>query len=220
MTGAADILQQAHTLLLDFDGPICAVFSGITNREAAQRLLINLDHSIPDDVLATHDPFDVLQFAATLGPDQANATDLQFRQIEVEAVQSARPTTGSEELIRSSAQSGRRIAIVSNNSSAAVRRYLTQHELIDCVQGVFGRESGDMSRLKPQPHLLLDALSALQSKPKDSVFVGDSASDVIAARAANVPCIAFANRPAKAAVLAAQAPAAIITQLSELLSAA
>lgn len=217
MTTAADLLRSSDTLLLDFDGPICAVFAGITNREAAQRLFANLDHAVPAHIAATDDPFDVLQFAATLSRDQADTTDRQFRQIEVEAVESARPTPGASALIRASAGAGRSIGIVSNNSSAAVRKYLARHGLLEAVSSVCGRESGDTTLLKPNPHLLLKALSSLGSDPEQTVFVGDSVSDVVAAHKANVACIAFANRPEKVAVLRRQDPSGIVTALAELL---
>ena len=47
-------------------------------------------------------------------------------------------------------------------------------------------------------------------------MVGDSASDIEAARAARVAIIAFANKPAKRKFLAALNPDAIIDQMMDL----
>ncbi|MFE3003192.1 HAD family hydrolase [Nocardia sp. NPDC059246] len=217
MTTAADLSKGRGILLLDFDGPICAVFSGISNREAAQQLLAGINASAPDHVQKSSDPFDILYFAATLGVVEAEATERRFREIELEAVRLAQPTDGAAEVIERFATDGHRVAVVSNNSSAAIEAFMIQHDLRGLVRGVYGRDSADLSHLKPDPYLLNQAVAGLSVTPEDCVFVGDSVSDVLAAQAAEIACIAFANRPEKVARLAAHSPAAMITSMAQLL---
>lgn len=51
--------------------------------------------------------------------------------------------------------------------------------------------------MKPNPGPVLDAVRALGVAPGSCVLVGDSLSDIEAARAAGVAAIGFANRPWK-----------------------
>jgi phosphoglycolate phosphatase len=61
---------------------------------------------------------------------------------------------------------------------------LALHEWIDEVVG------GDCcEHRKPSPEPLLLACKKLQINPQDAVMVGDSATDVLAARAADIPIV-------------------------------
>jgi phosphoglycolate phosphatase-like HAD superfamily hydrolase len=90
------ILQQNDALLLDFDGPICSVFAGIPASIIAEQLRDVLADGgygdLPVDVSTTHDPFDVLFYAAKLGQEEVRHVELAFRAHEVEAIETAEPT--------------------------------------------------------------------------------------------------------------------------------
>ncbi|MBV7702843.1 HAD-IA family hydrolase [Nocardia nova] len=219
MNRVADLVASRRALLLDFDGPICAVFSDLTNREAARRLAHQLDSPVPTAIAETVDPFDVLQFAATLGTPTADKIERAFRRIEVEAVATSRPTPDSETVIRHASKQRRAVAIVSNNSADAIAAYLAHHELSNDVSSIFARTSADVSKLKPNPYLLNQALSTLDLSTHEAVFVGDSVTDIEAARAAHVAPIAFANRAEKIDRFAPYAPDAVITSMAELAEA-
>ncbi|MFI7195816.1 HAD family hydrolase [Nocardia nova] len=219
MSGLSALLNSRRTLLLDFDGPICAVFSGLTNREASEQLLSHLGGPVPDEIAGTADPFDVLRYAVSIGPETGRRIDREFSLIELQAVAIARPTSGAGDAIRSAASSGYSIAIVSNNSVGAISSYLAKHELSQYVSGIFGRTSSDLSKLKPSPYLLNAAISSLSVEPKDAVFVGDSTTDIQAARSAEVACVALANRPEKLDRFAAYSPDAVITHMTALVEA-
>jgi beta-phosphoglucomutase-like phosphatase (HAD superfamily) len=51
----------------------------------------------------------------------------------------------------SARESGRTIAVVSNNSARAVRAYLAQHGLDDCISAIAACTSPDPALLKPDP---------------------------------------------------------------------
>jgi phosphoglycolate phosphatase-like HAD superfamily hydrolase len=51
------------------------------------------------------------------------------------------------------------------------------------------------------PHLINVALAGLGARPDESVFIGDSVTDVAAGHLAGVPVIGFANKPGNAARL-------------------
>jgi HAD superfamily hydrolase (TIGR01549 family) len=216
------LLSTTEALLLDFDGPICSVFAGFPAPVVADQLrdvLTQGGHTIPDDVRASTDPFDVLFHAAKLGADEARFLEAAFRAHEVEAVQSAEPTPEAHELMRTWKASGRQLAIVSNNSVAAVETYLDLHDLRAVADLVSARANADLSQLKPSPYLVSKATQALDIAPAACTFVGDSVTDIEAAEAANVRSIAYANKPGKAEAFARSAPGVIVTTMTLLTSA-
>jgi beta-phosphoglucomutase-like phosphatase (HAD superfamily) len=195
------ILATTEALLLDFDGPVCSVFAGFPAPVVAGQLRDTLTErtrsALPEEVRISPDPFDVLFYAAELGLDEAHYIDAAFRAHEVEAVQSAEPTTGAHELITAWKSTGRPLAIVSNNSAAAVETYLNLHGLGSFVDVVSARSDSDITELKPAPYLVTTATKTLDIFGPFCTLLGDSMTDIAAAQAANVRAVAYANKPGK-----------------------
>lgn len=211
------ILAHAGSLLLDFDGPVCSVFAEIPASDVACQLRDMLDQAMSDYVLASDDPFEILRYALRLGGPDANYVEASLTAHEVEAVQSATPTRDAHELIRAWVDTGRRVAIVSNNSSAAVDTYLHKHKLSDLVSAVSARTGSNFRKLKPDPYLVDRCLTSLDVDPNSAVFIGDSLSDISAGRAVGVTVVGFANKPRKLAMFAASGAHALTTDLSHIL---
>ena len=197
-TDLAALLQRTRYLLLDFDGPICAIFAGHPAPDLARELVDALrddGHPVPEHADALTDPFDVLRFAGTLSQAAAERTDARLRAAELDAARTATPTPHAAELVQTWRDAGRRVAAVSNNSQAAVTAYLAEHgPELDLV---VGRTSPDPTLLKPNPHLVTRAIDALGAVADESVFVGDSPSDIAAGRDAGIATIGYANKPGK-----------------------
>ncbi|GAA5047841.1 HAD family hydrolase [Nocardia callitridis] len=216
MTALAELLRGRRLVLLDFDGPICAVFSGIPDHAAAGEL-VDVIGTVPTEVATSTDPFDILRYVAESRPDIAEQVEQRFTEIETKAVGSARPTADASEFITEAARTpGMKVAVASNNSVQAIGAYLDAYGLRSYVSGIFARTSADPSILKPAPRLLLDPLDTFDCSPDDAIFVGDSTTDVQAGNAAGVRTIAFANRPEKTIRFAPFRPAATITRMAEL----
>jgi HAD superfamily hydrolase (TIGR01549 family) len=195
-----ELLARTRYLLLDFDGPVCSVFAGRPSRTIAIELLELIraaNMPVPACIEDTADPLEVLRYVATVDAKLAARVERALRAAEVDATRTARPTPHADEVIRAWRSSGRRAAIVSNNSSAAIAAYLSAHGIDTDV--VMGRTSPDPSLLKPSPHLVVEAMRALDADPHREayVLVGDSVSDVTAARAAGISSIGYANAPRK-----------------------
>jgi HAD superfamily hydrolase (TIGR01509 family) len=94
-------------------------------------------------------------------------------------------------------QTGRRIAVVSNNSADCIHAYLSAHQLTTYVQLVIGRPEAVPERMKPHPYPVLAAIGELGAEPGECLLVGDSFSDIEAAQAAGVAVIGYANKPGK-----------------------
>jgi HAD superfamily hydrolase (TIGR01549 family) len=85
------------------------------------------------------------------------------------------------------------LGLVSNNYDAVVQFVVDRHAL-DVFDHHGGREPGvrGFYRRKPDPHYLLDALDALGAT--DGLYVGDRATDVLAATRAGLDSV-FVERP-------------------------
>lgn len=203
VTDAADVLRQAETVLLDFDGPVCSVFSGISDIEVADRLrevLRREGADMPSRVAETNDPIAVLEFT-TGRPDLVRLVEDTLIAAELQAVRLAGATPYAVEFMAAVRESGKRLAIVSNNSSEAVRAYLEEAEASAYVEVVTGRPYGRPDLMKPNVFPVEQALRELGATATAAVLIGDSRSDVEVSNEAGVASIGFANKPGKAELL-------------------
>lgn len=214
-SAAAAVLWRFPTVLLDFDGPICSVFSSFTSAEVAGALRERLQ--LDDAALDSTDPFDVLRIAAEPSLGSAAKAERALAQLECEAVASAEPTPGAFELIDELARSGRRVAVVSNNSADAVGAFLEQHQLTKLITAVSARIDPQPRLLKPHPYLVSRACSLTKSPAHNCILVGDSLSDLDAARRFALAFIGYANKPGKRRSFELQDVDAVVDGMVELL---
>lgn len=217
---AAELVASKKHILLDFDGPVCAAFAGYGAANISRQLamLVAMDGAdVPGDLSDSPDPFELLRYAATLGdPDLLAEVDAEFRRLEGLAVRIAPPTAHAAEVIQELISHGHTLAIVSNNSAEAIETYLRLHRLDRFVAYISARTGYDPSLLKPNPHLIMDTLQALGASPNDAVMVGDSVTDIEAARSAAISVIALANKPTKITPLQRAAPEILVTSMRAL----
>lgn len=195
--GLSEILSGARAVLFDFDGPICSVFAGSPAHSVAAQLHELLGREGYESDASEDDPLEVLRQSERLGQAVVRRIEDALTAAEIAAIGTARPTRGGDESLAACARSGRRTAIVTNNSPWAVTIYLDNHGLTDLVHAVVGRPYAEPQRMKPNPAMLVRALDDLSVEPGAAALIGDSARDIDAARAAGVPCIGYANRPDK-----------------------
>jgi phosphoglycolate phosphatase len=218
------ILDGAKTLLLDFDGPVCSVFAGFPAPVVAQQLREVLAQgdvtSLPDDVQETHDPFDIFKYAASIGFTEGRYVEAALRAHEVEAVGTAEPTKGGHALVDAWRRRGRQIAIVSNNSTAALEAYFDSRGETEMIDLLIGRTSADPKQLKPNPYLVFEAMTQLDAKARDCVLIGDSLTDIQAGQSAGVVTIGYANRSGKVDVFQQARTTTVVTSMLLLAQAA
>jgi HAD superfamily hydrolase (TIGR01662 family) len=193
MTDIVSRLRATKGLLLDFDGPVCSVFAGYPAPDVASKVRqALLSHGLNSQTIGeTRDPLILLRWVAANHPELTSKADDALRAVEFEAVQTATPTKYVDDVIATAMRTGIPVAIVSNNSDVAIREYLDRQRLH--VTAVFGRPYSAPDRMKPNPELLFDAMDELAVTPDDCAFVGDTATDVEAARLAGVHSIAYAK---------------------------
>jgi phosphoglycolate phosphatase len=196
-----EIFTTTRVVLLDFDGPVCDVFAGRPASQVAEELRQQLAGQfrgpLPDDVTTTHDPLHIIRRTADIAPELSQGLETSLRRAEVDAVLTASLTTGAAEFLAVCHAAGHPVAIVSNNSAPAVKAFLALHGLAHLVQHVQGRDDSDPRLMKPDPFLIHAAIDALDGTGETAVLIGDSTTDIDAARAASTRVIGFINKPAK-----------------------
>jgi phosphoglycolate phosphatase-like HAD superfamily hydrolase len=213
---ARELVDQASAILLDFDGPVCSVFAGIPAAEVASALHRQLKPAAPwIETISTDDPLEIMRAVGGWPEIVAQAEHL-LTVAEAAAVTEATPTDGVIDVLEEMERRATRVAIVSNNSEAAIRKYLDLRGLTNLVHAVIGRDMHDPRLMKPDPTPLRLALDFLRVRHDKAVMIGDSPSDIAAARALKVPVIAFANRDSKVEALSRHGPDAVITSIRQL----
>ena len=81
---------------------------------------------------------------------------------------------------------------IATNRTDTMNRLLAEFNLDGCFDLVV--TSSDVKRPKPHPDVLLKILDYFVLKPFQTVYIGDSPVDEMAARAAGIPLVAFRNR--------------------------
>jgi phosphoglycolate phosphatase len=94
---------------------------------------------------------------------------------------------GVVEGLRALQASGLRLACVTNKPGAFARPLLAQKGLEGYFDHVFGGD--EFERKKPDPLPLLKTCQALGTPPAQTLMVGDSSNDAVAARAAGCPVV-------------------------------
>ncbi|MFE9481885.1 HAD family hydrolase [Streptomyces spororaveus] len=202
----ADVVATAEGVLFDFDGPICDVFQGLPAPGVAVELaeiVASRAPALADRARATDDPMEIHRLSQEGGAALLAVVEAALTAAEVAAVKAAGlPVAGAVQALTAAKESNRRVAVVSNNSAECVLEYLAIHGLGATVDVVVGRPVLRPDLMKPDPHPLLAAGEALDVEPAAMVLIGDSTTDVEAARAAGVRSIGFANKPRKRSTLA------------------
>jgi HAD superfamily hydrolase (TIGR01509 family) len=159
---------------------------------------------------------EILKWSARAGTEGlVNRVDDALRSAEMVAVRTSAPTPFAREIIVAARESGRSVAIVSNNSAEAVTTYLASHRLSSYISPVVGRAYADPAQMKPSPSPILAALANLDCDPGDAVLIGDSLSDIRASQAAGVRVIAYANKAHKVVPFRDAGADAVVTTLAD-----
>ena len=221
-----DLVARARCLLIDFDGPICAVFAQHPAATVAAQLhgiiRAHLAEAVPPPLTAENtDPLQILSQVAELEDNElTRAVADACRDAEITAVATATPTDGAADVMRVAHESGRRVVIVSNNAIAAIEAYLHAYDLTRYIYATAARYDGMNPRLlKPHPFLVEQGLRAAREQPEDAAFIGDSVSDIEAGQAAGIATIGYANKPGKGERLIGARADAVVETMRDVSSA-
>ncbi len=186
-------LRRARHLILDFNGPVCQLYSDQSERLAADQLraiLAQHNTEIPDTIAATDDPLAVLTYATTTSPQLAVDLDAELTRREINAALAAQPAAYSHDLISSARESHRTLTVVSTCSDLAVRAYLDRASLDEPVSHVVGRtaQSPDSGT---GHNLIIRTLNALSADPGQCALIAESADILDQAAESGIAAIAY-----------------------------
>lgn len=203
-----DLVVGVRVVLWDFDGPICRLFAGYSADRVAGELVdwlerLGLKELLTQEEQGHPDPH-VLLAAVNRRHRQSDLVaefEERLTREELRAVPTAWPTAYADALVRTWSALGVGLAITTNNAPRAVSEYLATRGLLDCfAPHIYGR-TRDPELLKPDPYCLNRALSAMGVAPARALMVGDSASDLTAARRAGVPFLGYGHNDRKVKIL-------------------
>lgn len=216
-------------VLLDLDGTVCLLFAHTDLDPLRARVAALLRfHGLGD--LAEGDVFTVAArvAAARAGDARAGGGDALVEEIdalltgvELRAADTAPLVAGAEEVITGWVAAGRPVAVVTNNSPACVGRLARRCLPALARVPVVGRDPRHPGHAKPDPWGIRRALALLGGgtapDPGSARMVGDSLSDLEAARAAGCGFIGMGSTPAKRSRLEAAVPSgAVVTDFHHL----
>ncbi|WUD74032.1 HAD family phosphatase [Streptomyces sp. NBC_00510] len=207
-------------MLFDFDGPLADLFArrpAARIAEALRARTVDLDLQ-PEELNGVSDPLRVLQITAKRDASGRLTSELEglLAQEEVLAAATALPTPHARRLVHSLAESGRKVAITTNNSAAAATAYLHRRGLSRYFGAhVYGR-AADLGLLKPDPHCLTRAMACTGEPPESCLMIGDSPSDLLAAESAGVAFLGFARDERKALSLRQAGARHVVASLEHL----
>ncbi|GII05478.1 HAD family hydrolase [Planobispora takensis] len=194
----AALVGGSSVILFDFDGPVCNLFAGHPASRVADTVRAALAHrgvQPPDALRDAPNPLRLLAWTGEHRTDLLPEMEDVLIAEEVRAAEKATPTAHAHEAIELACRTGRGVGIVSNNSEAAVSRYLDMHDLTRYVAVLSCRIYGHPELMKPSPEPILKAVSALGSKPSSCLFIGDAVTDMEAGIRAGTATIGYAKHP-------------------------
>ncbi|MEV4868350.1 HAD family hydrolase [Streptomyces syringium] len=213
-----EVLGATRAVLFDFDGPVCDVFAGLPAHGVAMNLartVASLDANLGGKARAMDDPMEILRLAPQGGESVLRGIEDALTSAEVAAVKVAgAPISGAVGALEAAHSSGRKVAVVSNNSKECVREFLSRHDLGHLVHEVVGRAAYRPDLMKPAPHSLLLAAQRLGIAPERCTLIGDSVTDIEAADAAGAMAIGYANKPGKDLALTEAGANAVVTEMA------
>ncbi|MEW2357891.1 HAD family phosphatase [Spirillospora sp. NPDC029432] len=223
MTSLHALFEQAEALLLDFDGPVCKLFAGYPAQEAADEIRSLLgDHQdqLPEHLKHGPDPLKLVRWIGANTPQLLPTAEQALARAESRAAESATPTPHADAMIRATAESGRPVVMVSNNSAEAIWRYLRAHGLDQHIRAVVGRDPQHPDQMKPDVRPILRAAQEAGVPSDRCLLIGDTPTDIEAAEKAGTPTIGYAKRESRVHELGAVGADVVVESIALLAEAA
>jgi HAD superfamily hydrolase (TIGR01549 family) len=219
--------MKIKCVTFDFDSTLVNL-TDFVDWKRAQQLIIQtyLKHRVPESVVKQHGKDGLLtllngvyeELLRRFSLDEARKIQSEaydaMEECEAEGTHKAKMISGCLEALRWLKGKGMKIGIASSNSEKVVKEILKLHNLNSFIDVVVARDVN--YRLKPYPDQFLLCLEKMGCKTKNSVAVGDSYGDMVAAKKAGILVIGISTGWASVEKLAAAGADKIIKGLHEL----
>jgi len=224
--------HPVRAVLFDLDGTLLDTAEDIAtalNRALAEQLSAPLEVARVRDLIGRGAPMLVQRVVARLAPRPwpvdpvllLHRFNFHYERLHEAREYRACPYPGVEAGLAQLHDHGLCIGVVTNKTCHTAAALLAQLHLSHWIDVVVGGDT--VEQRKPHPQPLLHACEALRVSPLETLMVGDSATDVTAARAAGmwVVCVPYGyNEGADARALPCDAFVESIAELPALLGGA
>jgi phosphoglycolate phosphatase len=203
-------------ITLDWEGTLVDFQWDLAGAEAAVKRLL-AEHGLPHETFAHLDYAALYNFAAR-GPRHATPGSLLsqideiYDRCDLDAASRWTAAAGLRQTL--DGLRGCKLALVSNIGRKAVGGLLARLGLADSFGLILTRN--DVRFLKPSPEGLRRAMAWAGAAAGETVHVGDSFSDLFAARAAGVKCAIVLGGQDAAEALRREKPDLVLEKLAEL----
>jgi pyrophosphatase PpaX len=177
-------------VLFDLDGTLVDTRASVV--ECYKRVFRNLlDRPFPPDTIDTGLLFAMRprEVFFLVAPDRVEELYQAYHETYPRCTDKIKVFDGVKDLINALGASGRKPSLVTNKG---LDRTLVDLSVADIAPDAFTVivTAEDTADRKPHPAPILLGLERAGATPAESVYVGDGPQDIIAARAAHLPCIA------------------------------
>ncbi|MEM3675300.1 MAG: HAD family hydrolase [Nitrososphaeria archaeon] len=107
---------------------------------------------------------------------------------EDKAAEIVEPVRGAKDCLSLLKSKGKKIGVVSNNSTPSVKKALRNAELLEYVDAYIGREG---LKVKPDPYPVVKVIDSLNIKRENVIMIGNSELDFMAAERAKIRAYVF-----------------------------
>ncbi|MGW8709903.1 SAV_2336 N-terminal domain-related protein [Streptomyces sp. NPDC055752] len=226
-----DLIADADCVLLGFDDVLARLYRPAAEREVLLDIArLFVEERDPEHALAgvplprvSSDGYaGTLDFVRALaGHRLAPDVRLRLDRHEARAARTARPVPLADRLVQALDARRVRTAVVTDRAPAPVTDHLRRRGLLDAFAGDVHGRGTDLTRLMPDPDVLLRALERLDATVDRCVLIGSSVAEQSAARALGLPFIGHCDRErARRDLSAADDDALLVPDLRPLLTAA
>lgn len=205
-------------ILFDLDGTLLdtekAIFASYEQVLKETRPQLNVSK---EELLELLGPTLNQGLAKYLKPEEIESAIKRYRELNIQF----HPThvtmiDGAKEVISQLKKDGYRVGIVSSKKKEVCLLGLSLFDMQDDFEVIIGYD--EVSKHKPDPEGIFNACVEMGVGHDEVIYVGDSVSDVEAAKAAAVYSIGFVLNPDRKEALVASKPNKIIERLTEITS--
>lgn len=175
---AASSVRIPDTFLFDLDGTLVTMeldFGAI--KQTVNRILIEGGYPRDqlDERLSTLETIaDAVEYMKNAGlpwKDVENNALSSLKQAELKAANKAVPITGAQNVLRILKEKKKMVGVITRNHRKVTLNVLKKCELLPYVDVILARD--DVSKVKPHPDHVLQAIKKLGSVPEKTVVLGD-----------------------------------------------
>lgn len=213
------VLPSFHCFILDLDGTLVDTAPDIAR--SANRTLIELGlAALPDETVASYIGGGIPKLMERCLADKADeymerAVPLFMSLYEAEPAALSTVYPGVRDAVATIAGRSALVGLCTQKPEPLARRVIDQLGLGSYVQYIIGPES--VTHRKPHPEPVLKVLAGLGATAAESIYVGDTATDVQAARAAEVVTCAVTYGYGSEQSLRAENPDYVVDAFADLL---